>query len=159
MIKLSVILNRVFWSAMLLAILGCSGLSQNQTATESNNTAAASTVSELENKFGIQIVSTKLSGNNYVVDVRYKVVDGEKARPILDKTVKPALIHMQTGDRFYVPTQPIVGSLRQTVGKSRIVVADKVYFLLFANPNQKLKVGDQVALAIGEFSKSNLAIQ
>lgn len=159
MIKLSVILNRVFWSAMLLAILGCSGLSQNQTATESNNTAAASTVSELENKFGIQIVSTKLSGNNYLVDVRYKVVDGEKARPILDKTVKPALIHMQTGDRFYVPTQPIVGSLRQTVGKSRIVVADKVYFLLFANPNQKLKVGDQVALAIGEFSKSNLAIQ
>lgn len=159
MVKLSVILVRIWFSVVLLAFIGCSGLPQNQVTPEPSNSAIRSTVSELENKFGIQIVSTKLSGNNYLVDVRYRVIDGEKARPILDKAVKPALIHMQSGDRFYVPTQPIVGSLRQTVGKSRIVVSDKVYFLLFANPNQKLKVGDQVSLAIGEFSKSNLAIQ
>lgn len=159
MVKLSVILVHICFSAVLFTFVGCSGLSQKQAVPELGNSVAASTVSELESKFGIQIVSTKLSGNNYLIDVRYKVLDGEKARPILDKAVKPALIHMKTGDRFYVPTQPIVGSLRQTVGKSRIVVADKVYFLLFANPNQKLKAGDQVALAIGEFSKSNLAIQ
>jgi hypothetical protein len=159
MIKLSVIFNRVWISTAVLVLVGCSGLPQNQSVAVPSNSVAASTISELENKFGIQIISTKLSGNNYLVDVRYRVIDGEKARPILDKAVKPALIHALSGDRFYVPTQPIVGSLRQTVGKSRIIVADKVYFLLFANPNQKLKVGDQVSLAIGEFSKSNLAIQ
>jgi hypothetical protein len=159
MIKLSVVFNRVWISTAVLVLVGCSGLPQNQSVAEPGNSVAASTISELENKFGIQIISTKLSGNNYLVDVRYRVIDGEKARPILDKAVKPVLIHALSGDRFYVPTQPIVGSLRQTVSKSRIIVADKVYFLLFANPNQKLKVGDQVSLAIGEFSKSNLAIQ
>jgi hypothetical protein len=120
---------------------------------------AAPTPSELEASFGIQIVSTKLSGNNYLVDVRYRVVDAQKARPILDKSVKPVLVQTQTGDRFYVPTPPIVGALRQTVNKSRPIIEDRVYFLLFANPNQKLKAGDQVTLGIGEFSKPNLEIQ
>jgi hypothetical protein len=144
-------------SLVMAPLLGCSGLAQIQSTAAS--VAPTPAISELESKFGIQIVSTKLSGNNYLVDVRYRVVDGDKARPLLDKAIKPALIHVQTGDRFYVPTQPIVGPLRQTVNKSRPVIEDRVYFLLFANPNQKLKTGDQVTLAIGEFSKSNLEIQ
>jgi hypothetical protein len=146
-------------SLVMSSLVGCSSLAQNQTPAALVSPAPTSSISELESKFGIQIVSTKLSGNNYLVDVRYRVVDGDKARPILDKTIKPALVHVQTGDRFYVPTQPIVGPLRQTVNKSRPVIEDRVYFLLFANPNQKLKIGDQVTLAIGEFSKSNLEIQ
>jgi hypothetical protein len=148
----------------VIALLGSFTVGAQALAHGEPNAAAQAVItapahSELESSFGIQIVSTKLSGNKYLVDVRYRVVDGQNARPILDKAVKPVLVQAQTGDRFYVPTPPIVGALRQTVNKSRPIIEDRVYFLLFANPNQKLKAGDQVTLGIGEFSKPDLEIQ
>jgi hypothetical protein len=125
----------------------------------STPTAILSDSSELEAIYGIKVVSLSLSGNDYVIDLRYKVVDADKARPILDKANKPVLIHTATGDRFYVPTRPVIGSLRQTVPKKTVITADRVYFMLFANPNQKLKIGDVVSLAVGEFSKPDLEIR
>jgi multidrug efflux pump subunit AcrA (membrane-fusion protein) len=108
--------------------------------------------------FGVEVQGTRLSANGYVIDLRYRVLDAEKARPMLDRKVRPVLVDESTGNRFYVPQPPVVGALRQTA-RNQPVAAGKTYFMIFANPDQRLKAGDSVTLFIGEQRFGQLKIE
>jgi hypothetical protein len=107
---------------------------------------------------GVEVLAARLSASGYVVDLRYRVLDAEKARPMLDRKVRPVLVDEATGNRFYVPQPPVVGALRQTV-RNQPVTAGKTYFMIFANPDQRLKAGDSVTLFIGEQRFGQLKIE
>jgi hypothetical protein len=99
--------------------------------------------------FGIEFLDTRLSAAGSVVDLRYRVLDADKAAPLLDRKLRPVLVNAATGQRYYVPQPPIVGSLRQTV-RNQAVQVGRTYFMLFANPDRVLKSGDTLALWVGE---------
>jgi hypothetical protein len=123
-------------------------------AASSAAPASAVWVSEA---FGVEVQGARLSASGYVIDLRYRVLDVDKARPLLDRKVLPVLIDETTGDRFYIPQPPVVGALRQT-SRNHMVAVGKTYFMIFANPDQRIKAGQTLALYIGDQSFGNLRI-
>jgi hypothetical protein len=112
----------------------------------------------ISESFGVEVQGARLSASGYVIDLRYKVLDAEKAKPLMDRKVRPVLVDEVTGNRFYVPQPPVVGALRQTA-RSNPVVPGKAYFIIFANPDQRLKAGDSVTLYLGDQRFGNLRIE
>lgn len=91
-----------------------------------------------------------------MIDLRFKVIEPEKAKPIFDYKLKPYLIDTRTGARFLVPDSPKIGSLRQV---PEFPESKKNYFILFANPGRYLKKGDKVSLVIGDFRIDDIIIE
>lgn len=116
--------------------------------------AASSTVRSTvplfkNDQYGVEVMGAHISGSGYVIDVRYRVLDATKAQPMLDRKVKPVLVNESNGERFYVPQPPIVGALRQTARNNNIIPG-KIYFMLFANPDKRIKNGDKLAMWVGD---------
>jgi len=110
----------------------------------------------IEAKWGVKVVGLKLSGGGFMVDFRYRVTDVEKARQLFDRKVKPYLIDQTTGTKLLVPNAPKLGALRQM---PKNPVANKNYFVLFANPGQIVKAGNKVTVVIGDFRAENLVVE
>lgn len=119
---------------------------------------AADPAGPVVEQLGVQLAGVRLSANGYIVDVRYRVFDPEKAKPLLDRKVRPVLVNEATGTRFYVPQPPIVGSLRQTA-RNKVIHTDRNYFILFANPDKQLQPGSLVTLYVGNQKFDNLLVQ
>jgi hypothetical protein len=108
--------------------------------------------------FGVQVKGLRLSANGYLVDLRYRVFDPARAKALLDRKVRPVLVDETSGSRFYVPTPPIVGALRQT-SRNKVIHTDRDYFMLFANPDRRLQAGSKVALYVGDQRFGNLRVE
>jgi hypothetical protein len=120
-----------------------------QAAAPAATDADAFTAGAVIESLGIQLKGVRLNANGYIVDVRYRVLDPGKAQALLDRKVRPVLVDEASGDRYYVPTPPIIGALRQTA-RNKVIHTDRDYFMLFANPGQKLKAGSTVTLYVGD---------
>lgn len=120
--------------------------------------AAPPPVQRLE-ELGVELVGVRLSGADFLIDVRYRVKDAAKAQALMERKVHPVLVNEATGDRYYVPQAPKLGSLRQSATAKQPVQLDKVYFMLFANPDRKLRSGEKVTLHAGESTVKGLVVQ
>jgi hypothetical protein len=93
-----------------------------------------------------------------MIDLRYRVKDAQKARKIAEREIRPFLIKVASNDRFYVPQAPKVGQLRQTVNNKQVLQVERVYFLMFANPDRKVEPGDKVRLQLGDTTIEDLEV-
>ena len=118
--------------------------------------AASAAKQVLKQKWGVQTEGLRLSAAGYMLDFRFRVLDPNKAVPLLDRANKPYLLDPQSGAKLIVPAPPKVGSLRQ---KSRAPKRDKVYFVMFSNPGRFIKSGQKVTVVIGDFKAENLVVQ
>ena len=146
-------------------LVGCAGncekavkaqpaLFAEQTA-DSNEQNSSSQENLLKEKWGIKVESARLSAGGYMIDFRYRVLDADKAAPILDRRVKPYLVDQASGATFIVPNPPKVGQLRS--GKN--IKEGKIYFIFFANPGRYVKSGNKVTVAIGDCKIENITVQ
>lgn len=106
---------------------------------------------------GIRVEALRLSSAGYILDFRYRVVDPEKAAPLLDGKKRPYLLDGK-GAQLGVPQTPILGSLRQTSRNGK-VSTNHTYFVLFANPGKYLKPGDRVTLVVGDAKLAGLTVE
>jgi len=116
---------------------------------------SAAAPTSLEEQWGVSIQGVRLSAGGHIVDFRYRILDPEKALPIVDRTKKAYLVHQATGAALAVPEAPTIGPLRQTekFGKPQ---AGRTYVVLFANAGRLVQPGDQVTVKIGDFRVSDL---
>ena len=110
----------------------------------------------LEDRWGIQVASLRMSAAGRLIDFRYRVIDPDKAALLGDRSVKPILIDQSSGRKLAVPTSPKIGSLRQTPVK---LTTGRIYFTLFSNSEQLIKSGSKVTVVIGEFRAENLTVE
>lgn len=108
---------------------------------------------------GIDVLGVRLSGADFLIDLRYRVRDVAKAQQLLERKVHPVLVNTDTGDRYYVPQVPKVGQLKQSATSKQPAQAGKVYFMLFANPDRKLRTGEKVTLHAGDATVENLVVR
>jgi hypothetical protein len=108
---------------------------------------------------GVELMMLRLDANDFLIDLRYRVKDVAKAQPLLEQKVKPVLVNEATGDRFYVPQPPKVGPLRQSATAKQPAIVGRVYFMLFANPDRRLKAGERVTLYAGETVVKDLVVR
>jgi len=108
-----------------------------------------------EQKWGIRPLGIHLTANNYMLDFRYRVLDADKAAPLINPQVKPYLIDQSTGAKFFVPESQKVGALRQT----RKPASNRNYFIIFGNPGKFIKRGSRITVVIGDFKAEDLVVE
>ncbi len=108
-----------------------------------------------EERWGIEIVGVRLTAAGSLVDFRYRVSDSEKVSVFFDRNVKPYLIDQASGEIFYVPNMPRVGSLRAK-GKPE---AGRVYFILFGNSRRLVKKGSKITVVVGDAQLEDLVVE
>ena len=136
----------------LLFASGCATLSGEKA------TAAKGEEISIEEQWGVQIESIRTSAAGNLLDFRYRIIDPDKALPLVERKNKPYLIDQESGKTLSVPSGAKVGPLRQTVkyGKPK---EDRVYFVLFGNPGGFVKPGNKVTIVIGDFRVENLVVE
>lgn len=108
---------------------------------------------------GVDLMMLRLDASDFLIDLRYRVNDVAKAQPLLERKLHPVLVNETTGDRYYIPQPPKVGALRQSATSKQPAIAGRVYFMLFANPDRKLKAGEKVTLYAGDTVVRDLVVQ
>ncbi len=145
----------------LVALVSCTSVTASlaqDSPTPTAPAAPAAAPQRLED-LGVELVGIRLSGADFLIDVRYRVKDVAKAQALMERKVHPVLVNEATGDRYYVPQAPKLGQLRQSATAKQPVQLDKVYFMLFANPDRKLRSGEKVTLHAGESTVKGLLVQ
>jgi len=145
--------RHIFYKVTLLLI--CLGLALSSVALASMETKQGQSDSQkLADEWGIEVVSMRLTADNYMLDFRYKVVDREKARELFKGGIKTMLIDQASGASFAVPNMPKIGPLRS----ANMPKEGKNYFMLFANPGQYVKAGNLVTVQVGDLEVKNLRV-
>jgi hypothetical protein len=103
----------------------------------------------------IEVESLRLTAAGHYIDLRYRVLDAEKASKVIGPGVKPVLIDEATGMVMAVPMTAKLGSLRQTRGVQK---PDHLYFILFVN-GAGLNSGSLVTAEIGDMRFENLTVE
>lgn len=106
----------------------------------------------VEEKWGIQITGLRLAMGGAAVDLRYKVVDADKATGLMKLTDGPYVIDHTSGKTLAVPFQ----KENQTQQK---LVSGKSYFALLPNEGAAVQPGHKVTVAIGSTLQSDLTIE
>jgi hypothetical protein len=151
-----VFLSNVRWLGLFCLLLWfCSGCAATTGSSPSGPVTEVQTESATQ-KLGIEVVALRLAAGGYMLDFRYRAIEPERAVILFDRQTKPYLIHEGTGAKFLIPAPAKVGPLRQT---SNQPVAGKVYFMMFANPGQYVKAGDQVTVVFGDYLIEHLTVE
>lgn len=105
---------------------------------------------------GIRVESLRLTAADYMLDLRYRITDLERAAPFFSRKTELQLVDPVSGARLAVPNTPKLGRLRQVARKD---MPDRSYFVLFANPGRFLKAGSQVNLVAGDTHIAQLTVE
>jgi hypothetical protein len=147
--------RKVLWIGCALLLAGCAEKPRTEQAQADAVTARDAALAE---QWGVEIIGVWRSAKGYMLDFRYRVLDPEKALPLLKRggNVRPYLIDQATGTQLFVPSSPKVGPLRQTTQEP---TAGRVYYALFANPGAMVESGDKVTVVIGDFRAEDIVVQ
>ena len=140
---------RLIMALVFLSLAGCATNGRPSTSDAAPGDAS------LEEKWGVKVLSIKLSAEGHMLDFRYRVRDPEKAALLFDRGIKPYLVDDSTGAIFVVPEPPKVGALRST----RKPQTDRNYFVMFANPGRYVKKGNRITVMIGDFKAEHLVVE
>jgi hypothetical protein len=111
-----------------------------------------------EETYGIRVEGLRLSAAGSMLDFRYRVLDPQKAAPILNGKFQPYLLDEAHGARLGVPDTPVLGRIRQT-SRNNTILKDRTYFIMFGNPGKAVQSGDKVTLLLGQVKITDLVVQ
>jgi hypothetical protein len=131
----------------------CCSTAAGHRASQPENEPSAQ---RLADEWGVEVLGIRRTSAGYMLDFRYRVLDAQKAAPILDRRIVPYIKVAGTGTRLLVPQAPKLGSMRQT---SFAVKENRNYFIVFANPSQIVDAGDQVSVVVGEFNSGKITVE
>lgn len=117
---------------------------------------AVSRPSTLEEAWGIQISSLRLSMADTMMDLRYKLLDPVKAVSLADGKNQAYLLDQASGVKVVMPNPSKEGGFPPT---SQKLTVGKTYFTMVANPGGGFKRGSKVTLVIGGFQAANLTVE
>jgi len=149
-------------AGLLLALAAPSARAAGESAAPVEGQTAAPAVaptplSEVTERWGIEIVSLRLTAEQNMIDLRYRIVDPDKSAFLVDRTNKAYLLDQESGRAVGVPNTAKVGPLRQTTKYGKPPV-DRVFFMLFANPGRVIEAGSRMTLAVGDLRVENLVL-
>lgn len=104
---------------------------------------------------GVEVVSLRRTTAGRMLDFRFRVVDPEKAAPVLLRSTPAYLVHQATGAKMGIP-ETKAGRMRQNTLKPE---KGRTYFMLFNAAGREVSSGDKVTVVIGEHRFENLTVQ
>ena len=145
-------------SAMVFALgfAACTTLPGDVSTLPSTATPSQTDLAKPASTSGIQITAAHLSAAGYMIDVRYRVLDTEKAAALFQPKVLAYLQEQASGAKFLIPDTAKLGLLRQKAQQTKL---DRIYFMMFANPGKFVKPGDHVLLVMGDTQVGEMVVQ
>ena len=110
----------------------------------------------LEDSWGIQVSSVRLAMGNSMVDLRYMVVNTEKAAQLAGGTIRAYIQDCTTGTRLFMVPPPKEGAFPPTGNR---LSPGKTYFAMVGNKNGVLKSGNKVNIVVGDALVTNVIIE
>jgi hypothetical protein len=107
-------------------------------------------------EYGIEVVAIRRSAAGYMLDLRYRIVDPERARAFLDRSRRPYLIDEATGAEFRIPSSPKIGALRQV---PQTPDPERTYFMFFANPQRFIQPGNHVTVVADDCRLEGIVVE
>ena len=104
-----------------------------------------------EEEVGVQVVRVALTGGGGLIDLRYQVLDPEKAQVVHDST--PVLVDEETGeviDTFFM------GHRHSSRGRPK---AGVTYPLLYVNEQGLIEQGSAVSVVIGDARLEHVSVR
>jgi uncharacterized protein YceK len=145
----AVLLNRkVIVIACLLVLSGCMSVRPDEQPVA--HLAAPADAA------GIKIERIHPSAGGQMLDMRYTVVDHEKAKGAITRGARIYLIDQSSGTKLPVPDMAKVGKLLQRPGQGE---NDKIFWIFFSNPGAMVKPGARVTLVIDEIRIKDILVQ
>jgi len=130
---------------LLLVVIGLVAFQQldlSPAAKEVDTTIPLSP--EIEEKFGIRFTYLAVTANGGMVDLRYRVVDSEKAKNFgHDSETAPMLVAEKSGKTLETT---IMGFHNHRVEPNH------VYYVLYRNTGNAVRPGEKVTIAIGSLT-------
>ena len=123
--------------------------------------AMAEELTPLEKEWGIKLLGIRTTAAGYVLDFRYKVLDPQKAAPLLQRqySANPYIVVERSGAKLGVPFTDKAGSLRSSVSSAGQIRQGRNYGALFANPGKHVKPGEKVTIVFGDFKAEHVIVQ
>ena len=149
----------IVMACILTAVTGCAAQSPQQQAVADKTNAEEQLAAQqrrLEELWGVEIQAVRLTAAEYMLDFRYRVLDADKAAPILDRHIKPHVIVERSGVKLQVPISSKLGPLRQTQTHPQDA---RNYYAFFANPARHVKRGDLITIVVGDFMAEHIAVE
>lgn len=141
----------------ILSLTACATQNSQTAYTSRSDVKETATLQdEIEDKWGIRVLSIRLTSASYMLDFRYHVLDVEKASAIVTRKIKPHIVVERTGRKLFVPVAAKLGPLRQS---PKFIQPDKNYFVFFANPGGAVKPGDKVTVVMGDATIEHLMVE
>jgi hypothetical protein len=146
--------RRALVVAVLVAVLAGGGLARAAWTGPDDIRSGTRLVDAdgLAARYGIKVNLLALVAAGGLVELRYQVVDPDKADPLLhDDDLHPALVVEETGATLVLTSAKHHHSTETELGGT--------YFILFANAHNAIHVGDRVTLVLGEVRIEHLEAQ
>jgi len=159
------VLVSIVLACMMTGVTGCATNTQQAAEQPAQQPISEESLAEdqvssqqrhLEEKWGVEIQGVRLAAADYMLDFRYRVLDADKAAPILDRQIKPHVIVERTGHKLQVPISSKLGPLRQSQTHPQ---AGRNYYAFFANPGRHVQRGDLLTVVVGDFTVEHLMVQ
>ena len=105
----------------------------------------------LAERSGVRLVRVAVSGNGGLIDLRYQVIDPDRANAVHDRETPPSLVDERTG---LVVNQLLMGHMHHGVMK-----AGQTYYLIFENPGNLVQSGARVGVQLGDARVAHIRVQ
>ncbi len=110
----------------------------------------------LRERWGIESPTVWLTASGHMLDFRYRIVDPDKALPLLSQKNPASLIDQASGVTLRVPHAAKIGTLRQY---SLAPKPGRTFVVLFANAGDVVQRGSKVTVKIGDVAIEDLVVQ
>lgn len=105
--------------------------------------------------YGVDELSTQLTGSGALVRFSFRVVDAAKAQALQDRAANPILIDEASHAELSIPVMEKVGPLRQAMAAKD----GMSYWMTFSNKGSPVKAGHRVSVVIGTVRIDGLIVQ
>jgi hypothetical protein len=137
-------------TAVLVLAVGLMGLTQQADAAKPREHRPVAINSKFEAKTGIRITRISVVADRGLVDVRFVVLDPQKAnRFVGDGDHTGAGKNRQSPPKLRSAKRKAIVAQLASMRSRNAFQAGQTYFLLYLNPNGKVRQGDQLDLSGG----------
>jgi len=105
----------------------------------------------LVEKSGVKIVYVALTGGGGLIDLRYQVVDPDKANAVHDVNNPPTLVDEATG--------LVVNQLLMGHSHTGTFNAGQTYYMIFENPGNIVQTGNKVSVLLGDAQVDHVTVR
>jgi hypothetical protein len=105
----------------------------------------------LVDRSGVRVVRVAVTGDGGLIDLRYQVVDADKAAAVHDEATPPLVIDERTG--------AALGSLLMGHLHAGPVKVGVTYYLLFENKGWIVRRGGRVTVRLGDARLAHVRVQ